>query len=89
LRQHGFTLAETQKHAITERVRDLGEVIGVHGLSAHDRRHSCLTIAARNGTDVAALRDMGGWNSPAMALRYVERAKVGNARVNLGDDGED
>jgi hypothetical protein len=30
------------------------------------------------------LQDAGGWNSPAMPLRYVEVAKISNDGVNLG-----
>jgi len=99
-----LTGAGMSERAITARVQELGiaaglyvervidgEVVKVGTLSAHDCRHSCLTIAARNGTGVAALRDMGGWNSPAMALRYVDRSKIGNAGVILDspDDSHD
>ncbi len=29
------------------------------------------------------LQDAGGWNSPAMPLRYVEKAKIANQGVRL------
>lgn len=69
--------------AITKRVAELGRAIGVEGLSAHDCRHYWATLAARNGTPIDRLQDAGGWSSPAMPLRYVERAKVANEGVRL------
>ncbi|MEO8393483.1 MAG: tyrosine-type recombinase/integrase [Chloroflexota bacterium] len=74
------------ERAITQRVADLGALIGVVGLSAHDLRHSWATRAARNKTDAFDLRDAGGWNSLAMPSRYVEAAKIANEGVNLGED---
>ena len=74
------------ERAITQRVADLGALIGVAGLSAHDLRHSWATRAARNKTDAFDLRDAGGWNSLAMPSRYVEAAKIANEGVNLGED---
>jgi integrase len=71
------------ERAISERVRVLGEAIGVQGLSAHDLRHSWATRAARNGTPIDRLQDAGGWSSPAMPLRYVEAAKVANEGVRV------
>jgi integrase len=70
--------------AITARVRELGEAVGVKGLSAHDCRHYWATRAAREGTPIDRLQDAGGWASPAMPLRYVEAAKIANEGVKLG-----
>ena len=86
--RRGGRLTETgmSERAITKRVADLGEAIGVYGLSAHDLRHSWATRAARNKTDAFDLRDAGGWNSLAMPSRYVEAAKIANEGVNLGED---
>lgn len=78
-----LTGAGMSERAITQRVTDLGEAIGVYGLSAHDCRHSWATRAATAGTDSFALRDAGGWNSLAMPSRYVESATVANERVKL------
>jgi integrase len=78
-----LTHAGMSKRAITDRVRVLGEEIGVEGLSAHDLRHSWATWAARSGTPIDRLQDAGGWASPAMPLRYVEAAKVANDGVIL------
>jgi integrase len=74
------------EQSITERVKVLGERIGVQGLSAHDLRHYWATQAARNKTPLDRLQDAGGWSSPAMPMRYVEAAKIANEGVNLGTD---
>ncbi len=71
------------ERAITARVRDLGAVVGLVGLSAHDLRHYWATQAARNGTPIDRLQDAGGWSSPAMPMRYIEAAKVANEGVRL------
>jgi integrase len=71
------------ERAITKRVMVLGQAIGMSGLSAHDCRHYWATRAARNNTPIDRLQDAGGWNSPAMPLRYVEAAKVANDGVRL------
>lgn len=66
------TMAE---RSITERVRTLGEAIGLQGLSAHDCRHFAATYLAKRKT-INELMDIFGWSSPAMAVRYIERAKL-------------
>jgi integrase len=63
--------------AITDRVRVLGEQIGISGLSAHDCRHYWATYWAGK-VDVLRLQEAGGWNSLAMPRRYVEESKVAN-----------
>lgn len=71
------------ERAITDRVRELGERIGVKGLSAHDCRHNRVKNAIKGDTDIKALQQAGGWSSPAMPLRYAGSAKVANAGVGL------
>jgi integrase len=83
-----LTESGMSEQAITERVRILGEQIGVPGLSAHDCRHFWATHAARNRTPLDRLQDAGGWNSPAMPMRYIEAAKIANMGVNLGEEEE-
>ncbi|MCX6067935.1 MAG: tyrosine-type recombinase/integrase [Chloroflexi bacterium] len=78
-----LTTQGLSERAITNRVSTLGELIGVIGLSAHDCRHYWATQAARSGTALDRLQDAGGWNSPAMPLRYVESAKIANEGVKL------
>jgi len=69
---------------LTKRVKMLGDKVGLLGLSAHDARHYWATQAARNNTPIDRLQEAGGWNSPAMPLRYVEAAKIANEGVKLG-----
>lgn len=63
--------------SITRRVGDLGERIGVNGLSAHDCRHHWASFWAGR-VDVLRLQEAGGWNSLEMPRRYVKRAEVAN-----------
>lgn len=69
------------ERGITKRVRQLGKLIRIEGLSAHDCRHYWATRAARAGTDAFALQEAGGWTSLAMPRRYVEEAKVANEGI--------
>ncbi len=71
-RLHDAGMAE---QCITDRVRVLGQAAGIQGLSAHDCRHYAATYWARR-KDVKELMDIFGWNSPAMAVRYIESARV-------------
>ena len=47
------------ERAITDRVRVLGESVGLDGLSAHDCRHYWATSAIKGGTDIRSLQDAG------------------------------
>jgi len=66
------------ERVVTDRVRVLGEAVGISRLSAHDCRHYWATRAARNGTDPFSLQEAEGWNSLAMPRHYLEAAKVAN-----------
>ena len=68
---------------ITKRVRQLGLAVGLDTLSAHDCRHYWATRATRQGTHPKALQQAGGWNSPAMVMRYVDEAEIANEGVIL------
>ncbi len=83
-RRGGKLEGAMSNRAITERVRELGERIGLNGLSAHDCRHYWATSAIKGGTDIKSLETAGGWSSPAMPLRYAEASKVANKGVKLG-----
>jgi integrase len=79
----GLTEQGISERAITDRVRVLGEEIGINGLSAHDCRHYWAPQAARNGKPIDRLQEAGGWSSPAMPLRYIEAARVANEGVRI------
>ncbi|MBA3469262.1 MAG: tyrosine-type recombinase/integrase [Herpetosiphonaceae bacterium] len=76
-----LTTSGMSERAITSRVAELGRGLGIAQLSAHDLRHTWATLAARAGTPVDRLQDAGGWNSPVMALRYLEAAAIANTGV--------
>jgi len=82
-----FTRLGLTERAITKRVAFLGRRAGIVGLSAHDCRHYWATDAARNHTPLDRLMDAGGWASPAMPMRYIQRAKVANEGVRLSGEG--
>lgn len=82
-RKGGALAGAMSERAVCERVRRLGEAVGLTGLSPHDCRHYWATRAASQGTDPFALRDAGGWSSLAMPSRYVEAATIANERVRL------
>ena len=75
------------ERALTKRVELLGRHYGIEGLSAHDARHYAATYESKHNTNLRRLMDMFGWNSPAMATRYIESAEIANegtARVTQG-----
>lgn len=57
--------------------------LGLEKLSAHDGRHQWATDALEAGTPLNALQQAGGWKSPAMPLRYANKAKIANEGVKL------
>lgn len=79
----GYRGRKITTRGINERVHLLGTRIGVDHLSPHDCRHTWATIATRKGTPLKNLQDAGGWNSPAMPLRYAESSKIANEGVIL------
>ncbi len=72
-----LTEAGMSERAIAGRVRELGERIGVEGLSPHDCRHYWATFWA-DKVDVLRLQEAGGWSSLTMPRRYVEDAEIAN-----------
>ena len=66
------------ERALTKRVELLGRKAGLEGLSAHDGRHHWATFESRSNTPLNRLMDAGGWNSPAMPMRYIEAAHIAN-----------
>jgi integrase len=69
--------------SIQERVRTLGELAGITGLSPHDCRHSWATRAASHGTPLDRLRQAGGWSNIQTPLRYIRDSAIANEGVIL------
>ena len=78
-----LTDAGMTERAITKRVRVLGQGLGIPNLSTHDCRHYWATRATEQGTHPRRLQQAGGWNSPAMVMRYVNEADIANDGVIL------
>ncbi|HEU5377284.1 MAG TPA: tyrosine-type recombinase/integrase [Ktedonobacteraceae bacterium] len=69
--------------SIQERVRRLGELVGIEGLSPHDCRHSWATRAAAHGTPLDRLKQAGGWSNLQTPLRYIRNSAIANEGVIL------
>lgn len=69
--------------SIEERVRTLGKLTGIEGLSPHDCRHSWASRAARNGTPLERLKQAGGWSNLETPLRYIRAREIANEGVIL------
>ena len=73
-RKGGKLCERMSSRAIRYRVKKMGESIGIDHLSPHDLRHTRATRLA-SSKNVRELMDWFGWNSPAMAARYIESAE--------------
>jgi len=69
--------------SIQERVRTLGVLAGIQGLSPHDCRHCWATRAASHGTPLGRLRQAGGWSNIQTPLRYIRDSAIANEGVIL------
>jgi integrase len=59
-------------------LKDLGDQLGIDHLSPHDCRHYWATYHASHQRNLAQLQQAGGWNSPAMVLRYYVASEIAN-----------
>lgn len=69
--------------SIQERVRTLGALVGLQGLSPHDCRHSWATRAAAHGTPLERLKQAGGWSNLQTAEGYIKASEISNEGVIL------
>lgn len=72
-----LTDASMSERAITQRVKVLGEAVGIEGLSAHDCRHYWATYWAGR-VNPFQLKQAGGWASMSTVDRYVEASQIAN-----------
>lgn len=70
-----------QPRAINKRVGRLGKAIGIDELSPHDLRHYIVDLAIKSGKDLKKVQSLGGWSSPAMALKYAHAAAIANEGI--------
>jgi integrase len=82
-RKNGQLQGTMSKSAINQRVRWLGEQIGMKKLSPHDCRHFWATSASEAGTDLENLKQAGGWASLEMPSRYIKRRMIANEQIKL------
>jgi integrase len=82
-RKDGQLAGTMSKSAIYQRVRFLGDQIGIEHLSPHDCRHFWATSASEAGTDLENLKQAGGWASLEMPSRYIKRRHIANEHVKL------
>lgn len=84
---HRDRVTKEERHmntnGINKRVGELGSAIGIDDLSPHDLRHYLITSEADKGTDSNTLQQMGGWSSPAMALKYMTTSEIANAGASF------
>lgn len=76
-RKNGELVGQMGVRAIRERVRLLGEAVGVADLSPHDCRHAWATYWAPR-VSLKQLQKAGGWASPAMPLHYAHASELAN-----------
>lgn len=76
--------APMSTRAMQKRITYLFAHHGLAKVSPHDLRHAWATDMLRSGTDIKSMMSAGGWNSPAMPLRYVEESKIANEGVKQG-----
>jgi integrase len=72
------------KVSAQKRVTTLGKNIGIEKFSCHDCRHYFATAAHKAGTDTLDIMAAGGWATPAMVARYVNKDAISNLNVKLG-----
>lgn len=70
-----------QTRAINKRIGHLGKVIGISNLSPHDLRHYVVDLAIKSKKDLKKVQSLGGWSSPAMALKYAHAAAIANEGI--------
>lgn len=70
-RKDGTLIGGMSSRAVRARVCAMGNRLGTDHLSPHDLRHTRATRLAST-LNVRQLMDWFGWNSPAMAARYIE-----------------
>lgn len=78
-RKDGSLVGSFGVRSMQDRVKILGERIGVAHLSPHDGRHTWASDMAEAGTPANVIRDAGGWANFQTPSRYIARSKVANA----------
>jgi len=76
------------RYGLSDRVRLLGQQVGIPNLSPHDLRHYWTIDALANGTSIDRVQAGGNWTSPAMPLRYARKLGIANEGVKITEEEE-
>jgi len=79
----GYGGKRITRYGLYDRVRLLGEQLGIDHLSPHDLRHYWTVDALGNGTPVDRVQSGGNWKSPTMVLKYAKRGGIANEGVMI------
>lgn len=82
----GYEGKRITRYGIFDRVRLLGQQVGLDNLSPHDLRHFWTIDAFRNGNGIDIIQRYGGWNSPAMPLHYAKIIGIANKGLKLSQE---
>ena len=79
----GYRGQRITRYGLYDRVRLLGEQLGIAHLSPHDLRHYWTYDALGHGTPLGAVQSGGSWQSPSMVLTYARRRGIANEGVRI------
>ena len=70
-----------RRQRLTRRLKRLAEFAGldattIGSLSGHSMRVGAAQDLAADGYDLIALMTLGGWKTPHVVARYVEKARI-------------
>ncbi len=77
----GYQGRRITRYGLYDRVRVLGQQVGLPALSPHDLRHYWTYDALGNATPVDRVQSGGNWKSPTMVLKYARRTGIANEGV--------
>jgi integrase len=77
----GYRGDRITRYGLYDRVRVLGQQVGLPALSPHDLRHYWTYDALGNATPVDRVQSGGNWKSPTMVLKYARRTGIANEGV--------
>jgi integrase len=77
----GYQGRRITRYGLYDRVRVLGQQVGLPTLSPHDLRHYWTYDALGNATPVDRVQSGGNWKSPTMVLKYARRTGIANEGV--------
>jgi len=76
------------RYGLYDRVRLLGQQVGIPNLSPHDLRHYWTIDALTNGTSIDRVQAGGNWTTPFMVLRYAKKLGIANEGVIITEEEE-